>query len=471
MSGQISATPGVSLTPTATMTALPTNYLTAADFDFASQYLPETEHNEFNRWGNQSVASVLRFFGAEKPVAADLIKWAENGRLHTQYRAVTTATADGQGTSVMDNGTGACTFRVNQTVVISSNTSGGEKGKAVISAVSGGTFTVKWYAAAGQPTGFQAATALTAYVYGSEFKKGSSGMSGSLEADTEIFENKTIIMKDLYEVAASDMAQITWVKGSVNDGDQEGFFWYLKSKSRTRQAFDDLIEMAMIEAVPAENGSAAEAYLSDNTGGGNAGTEGLFEAVGTGGNVWSGGYPTAMSEFDEGLIDRLDAQGGVSENLIMDDRRFQLAIDNMLASQNGVGIGGTSYGAFENSKDIALELGFSGFTRGGYEFYNGPWKYLNETTLQGGMISGKVRGLLIPVGSTDVYDQMLGDRSSNPYLHVRYRAGGGAQDRKYRSWLTGGEAGTDNIDKLQINFLSERALCVMGRNNFVLFED
>lgn len=463
------AVPGVQLTPTASMTALPGNYLN--DFDFTSQYMPDVHEQEFNRWGKQSVASVLRFFGSEKGVASDLIKWAENGRLHPQYRAVTTATADGQGTSVMDNGTGVCIFRVNQTVIISDNTVGGVKAKAVISAVSGGTFTVKWYAAAGQPAGFQGSAAMTAYVYGSEFKKGSAGMSGSLEADTEIFDNKTIIMKDLYEVAASDMAQITWVKGAVNDGDPKGYFWFLKSKSRTRQLFDDLLEMAMIEAVPAENGSAAEAFLSDNTGGGNAGTEGLFEAVGTGGNVWSGGYPTAMNEFDEGLIDRLDKQGGVQENLIMNDRKFQLAIDNMLASQNGVGIGGTSYGAFENSKDMALDLGFYGFTRGGYEFYSSPWKYLNETTLQGGLISGKVRGLLIPVGSTDVYDQMLGDRESNPYLHVRYRESEHTGSRKYKTWLLGGEAGTDDIDKLQIQFLSERGLCVMGRNNFVLFED
>jgi hypothetical protein len=82
----------------------------------------------------------------------------------------------------------------------------------------------------------------------------------------------------------------------------------------------------------------------------------------------------------------------------------------MLAAQNSYGAGGTSYGLFENDKEMALNLGFTGFRRG-YDFYKSDWKYLNDPTMRGGLPtsagSGKVSGLLVPAGSTTVYDQIL----------------------------------------------------------------
>ena len=42
----------------------------------------------------------------------------------------------------------------------------------------------------------------TIFVYGSEFKKGTNGMEGSLEANPVIFENNPIIIKDKYEVVS-----------------------------------------------------------------------------------------------------------------------------------------------------------------------------------------------------------------------------------------------------------------------------
>ena len=47
--------------------------------------------------------------------------------------------------------------------------------------------------------------------------------------------------------------------------------------------------------------------------------------------------------------------------------------------------GGTAYGLFENSEDMALNLGFSGFRRGSYDFYKTSWKYLNDASTRGGV--------------------------------------------------------------------------------------
>ena len=92
--------------------------------------------------------------------------------------------------------------------------------------------------------------------------------------------------------------------------------------------------------------------------------------------------------------------------------------------------------------------------------------------MRGGLNSGKVDGLLVPAGSTTVYDQIMGKNAKRPFLHVRYRASE-TEDRRYKTWITGSAGGAANssIDKMQVNFLSERAVCTLGANNFFLFRD
>ena len=187
-------------------------------------------------------------------------------------------------------------------------------------------------------------------------------------------------------------------------------------------------------------------------------------------NVFGGGNPTSLAQFDS-VIQRLDKQGAIEENVIFLNRNFSFDIDDMLAQQNSYGGGGTSYGLFDNDKDMALNLGFTGFRRG-YDFYKSDWKYLNDPTMRGDVVGGAINGLLVPAGSTTVYDQILGKNAKRPFLHVRYRASE-TEDRRYKTWITGsaGGAATSDIDNMQVNFLSERAVCTLGANNFFLFQD
>jgi len=291
-------------------------------------------------------------------------------------------------------------------------------------------------------------------------------MPETLISDDTIFSCSPIILKDTYKVNGSDMAQIGWVEISGEDG-ANGYLWYLKSEHDTRLRFDDYLETAMVEAVPAEAGSGADA---NNAGiSGNKGTDGIFHVVGTRGNVWSGGNPTVLSDFDE-IIERLDKQGSIEENVLFLNRQFGFDIDDMLASQNSYGNGGSSYGLFDNDEEMALNLGFRGFRRG-YDFYKSDWKYLNDPTMRGGLVGGAINGLMVPAGSTTVYDQILGRNAKRPFLHVRYRASE-TEDRRYKTWITGGAGGamTSDIDVMSVNFLSERCVCTMGANNFFLFK-
>jgi len=468
MAGSVLSTPGFELQPSAERKTLASNYIT--NFNFLNQYLPDTYEKEFERYGNRSIASFLRIVGAEMPSNSDLIKWAEQGRLHTKYvNCVATGFSAGADTATiivndtlnpaLTSSTGIA-FRVGQTVFLSSNNTAANSNKGIITSVNytAGTFDVAYYEAAGQT--FGAAETVTAFVYGSEFKKGTEGMVESLEASDEIFENSPIIIKDKYAVSGSDMAQIGWVEVTTENG-ATGYLWYIKSEHETRLRFEDYLEMAMVEGVPAEAGSGAIATAK--------GTEGLFYVVNKRGNVWSGGNPSTLGDFDT-IIQRLDKQGAIEENAIFLNRQFSNDINDMLAHQNSYGAAGTSYGLFDNDEQMALNLGFTGFRRG-YDFYKTDWKYLNDAALRGGIVGGNVNGVLVPAGSTTVYDQILGKNAKRPFLHVRYRASE-TEDRRYKTWITGSAGGavTSSLDAMEVHFLSERALCTLGANNFFLFK-
>ena len=470
----VNLTPGFDLQPSAQQVPVSTNYIT--NFDFLNQYLPDTYEKEFERYGNRTVASFLRMVGAEMPSNSDLIKWAEQGRLHTKYTNVTSGAAAAQDVAtltvndVLVPGTGGIAIRVGQTFMLSDSSIGStNSNKGIVTAVdyAAGTIDVAYYEAGGQT--MAAGVQCSLFIYGSEFQKGSVAMANSLEADDVIFQNSPIIIKDLYEVSGSDMAQIGWIEVTTENG-ATGYLWYLKSEHETRLRFEDYLETAMVEAVPAEAGSGVAAIAAGVASGtGNKGSEGLFYVLGQRGNVWGGGIPAALADFDA-IIQRLDKQGAIEENVLFLNREFSFDIDDMLAAQNSYGAGGSSYGLFDNDEEMALNLGFSGFRRG-YDFYKTDWKYLNDPTMRGDIVGGKINGVLVPAGSTSVYDQILGKNAKRPFLHVRYRASE-TEDRRYKTWITGsaGGAATSGTDVMQVNFLSERALCTLGANNFFLFK-
>jgi len=269
--------------------------------------------------------------GAEMPSNSDMIKWAEQGRLHTKYvncDSNAAAAADTATITVNDSNVSGIAIRVGQTVFVSENSTG-LSNKGIVTAVNttNDTFDVAYYEGGGQT--FPGTNPLSVWIYGSEFKKGTNGMIGSLEAEDEIFDNSPIIIKDKYAVSGSDMAQIGWVEVTTENG-ATGYLWYLKSEHETRLRFEDYLETAMIEAVPAETGSGV-ATQTANSQVGNKGSEGIFYVVNNRGNVWGGGNPTTLSDFDS-IISRLDKQGSIEENVIFVNRAFSFDIDDMLAA-------------------------------------------------------------------------------------------------------------------------------------------
>ena len=457
-----SAGGNLNIVPSPTQQATALNYLsfTGGQNDWSQQYLPELYEAEVERYGDRSVSSFLRMVGAEMPMTSDQIIWSEQGRLHLSYEDVALVASTGVVTLPAGHA-----VREGQTVVV---TDGTTTVKAYVSDVAGspnahtGEITLKRYDKALFSTDTDFADGnVSLFVFGSEFKKGTSGMVGAVNPEFQSFTNSPIIIKDKYEINGSDASQIGWVE-VTGEGGQSGYLWYIKAEGDTRVRFEDYLEMAVVEGELAAAGSGA-------AGEGLKGTEGLFAAIEDRGHVSAGinGDTDDLADFDE-ILKKLDKQGAIEENVLFVNRQVALDIDDMLAAQNSYGAGGTSYGVFDNSEDMAINLGFSGFRRGSYDFYKTDWKYLNDASTRG--FVDDIRGVLVPAGTSSVYDQILGKNIKRPFLHVRYRASE-ADDRRMKSWLTGsvGGAQTSDLDAMEVHYLSERCLVVQGANNFMLF--
>ena len=477
-----------SIVPSQKQQLLDTNFLSfnggagTGDSDtFAQQYLPEIYEQEVERYGNRTLSGFLRMVGAEMPMTSDQVIWSEQNRLHISYDGCTN---DQTNTITIPVAADVKNVVSPQATIVALDGAGNEL-KAVVTAsnLNTGALTVAPYDAT--TTAALATTGIKIFVFGSEYAKGSTtpnntattAANGYVSVDPSFtqFSNSPIIIRNKYVVSGSDTAQIGWVEVATEDG-TGGYLWYLKAESETRLRFEDYLEMSVVEGEKADttlgSGSAFDA--------GYKGTEGLFAAVQSRGNVEAGfnAAANALGEFDN-ILRNLDTQGAIEENMLFLNRETALGFDDMLAGISDGANGGTAYGLFENSEDMALNLGFSGFRRGSYDFYKTDWKYLNDASTRGAISDGlippgygvsAIDGVLIPAGTSTVYDQILGSNIRRPFLHVRYRASQ-TDDRRMKSWLTGsvGGAFTSDLDAMEVNFLSERCLCVQGANNFVLF--
>ena len=460
-----------SLTPSPTKTLFDGNYLAIGsnDFNFTKQFLPEVYEKEVERYGNRSIGAFLRMVSAEMPMASDEVVWTEQGRLHVAYDDAVIAT-DNDNTDNTITIT-AHAIKVNQNIVVSD---GVNTVKAFVKSITANTIEAFPYDAATWPAAFVAVgnPDLKVFVFGSEHGKGTSGQRGSLDAGFQKFTNSPIIIKDRYSINGSDTAQIGWVEVTSENG-ASGYLWYLKSEHETRLRFEDYMEMEMIEAEKA--GVAITSAADPQTGDTFTvrGTEGMFSAIESRGLVFNdqdfdnATGLTGLAEFDL-ILKELDKQGAIEENMLFLGRDTSLDMDNMLARANSYGTGGTSYGVFNQSEDMALNLGFSGFRRGSYDFYKTDWKYLNDAATRG--LTDDIQGVVVPAGVSTVYDQTLGKNISRPFLHIRYRASE-ADNRRFKSWVTGSVgAVTSDIDEMNVDMLTERCLCVQGANNFVLLK-
>jgi hypothetical protein len=484
--------------PASQQQTLSSNYIDFTHADtagWAQQYLPDLMEKEAEVFGPRTISGFLSQVGAEESMTSDQVVWSEQSRLHLSYKGTVVLLGDTNGTFEVEkdiDGNAITTthgIRTNDVVLIAS--AGYVTKCLVVETPASAVISVEPYGAATLANHATTSEGCTLLVIGSEYGKGQAytDNTGTYKSDKRTaltptfksYTNKPIIMKDYYEISGSDVSQIGWVEVTGEEG-QNGYLWYLKAEGDTRARFTDYLEMSMLEAEKAHADSligfgddgqirgAADAGV-------NAGTEGLFAAIESRGNLTSGitgvNAATDLAEFDA-ILAEFDSQGAIEENMMFVNRATSLAMDDMLASMNSYGAGGTSYGVFDNEEDMALNLGFSGFRRGSYDFYKSDMRYLNDKATRGAINtaagSAAIRGIIVPAGTSTVYDQSLGKNLKRPFLHVRYRASQ-TDNRKMKTWTTGSVgAATSALDAMQIHYLSERCLVTQGANNFMLMK-
>ena len=302
---------------------------------------------------------------------------------------------------------------------------------------------------------------------GNMYAQGTDQPSNFTDADVIKRKNPFMIVKDRYQVNGSQATNIGWV--NVGGGE---FRWFMYGEQEARKRFEDRREMMLLFG---EKNAATASHDADNDLGKTiAGSEGYFSALEDRGiNITNANANPldSFAEFDDIIIE-LDKQGAPAEYALYLNRKQDLAIDDMLAS--GISTGVTAglpgqFGAFQNNADMAVQLGFKSFTRGGYTFHKHDWKLLNDPTLLGAATA--FQGVMVPLAN--VADPRTGNRA--PALAMYYKEANG-YSREMEHWVTGGGVlghtnnGDAGTDVATFHYRSEVALCVRAANKHVIIK-
>jgi len=302
-------------------------------------------------------------------------------------------------------------------------------------------------------------------IIGNIYAQGTNQPTGFTDPGIIRYTNPYMIVKDRYEVNGSQATNIGYV--NLGGGD---YRWFMYGEKEARARFEDKRELMMLFG---EKRDQSGATALDNA---LAGSEGYFSAVENRGIQVSSASSNPLdsfSEFDD-IILELDKQGAPSEYAMYVNRKQDLAIDDMLAA--GIATGVTAglpgqFGSFQNNADMAVQLGFKSFTRGGYTFHKHDWRLLNDPTMLGAGSSNFIQGAMVPLRT--VNDARSG--ASVPALSMHYKEANG-YSREMEHWVTGGGVlghnnnGDLGTDQAVFHYRSEIALCVRAANQHVIIK-
>jgi len=438
--------------------ATPDKYISLGDFiDEINK--PDNRTQLVKSFGAQTITGFLQLTGATKAQGvADEVQWWEEARLHATQNAGTATIASaalGAAQTITLASSATVNIRLNDILMLP----GGNRVFVAAVTATGATPQAQVYNLknATLPT---AAGSLTLPIVGNLYAQGTDQPTEYLESNVLKRANPYMIIKESYKVTGSQATNLGWAEVAPGD-----FRWFMKGEMDTRQRFLDKRELMMLLGQKVT--STATAGLSSAA---ISGSEGYFDAIENRGLV-SGGRITTLAELDA-LVKELDRQGAGPEYAMYVDRTQDFAIDDLIAAGLGSSLTSgvaTQFGAFNNSADMAIALGFKSMSRGGYTFHKHAWKLLNDPTMLGiensSVELSPYAGVMIPLST--VVDAKTGDRS--PSLEINYKASNG-YSREMEHWLTGSVLGSSNAtsDLVQFNYRSEIALVTRAANRHVV---
>lgn len=434
----------------------PTKYTSLYDF-IDEVNAPDVRSQLIKQYGDQGITGFLKLTGAVNSAGtADEVTYYEEARLHQGQLIAGAVTAGATMTVVTDadagaDDAGALVVRVGDILL---NPADGKR-MYVTEIVAegddaGNSFKVKTLDGAAPAADIADNTVLP--IVGNMFAQGSDQPGRFLQSNVVKRKNDYAIVKEIYEVSGSQATNVGYI--DLGGGD---YRWYIKSEADTRQRFLDKREMTMLLG---EQTSAVT---------GVAGTEGYFAAIEDRG-ITTNEVVDSVADLDL-VLKQLDKQGAPSEYAVYANTNQFLKLDDMLSNIGANGGGLTaSFGAFDNDKDMAVNLGFQSFARGGYTFHKHAWKLLNDPTLLGtdALAASVASGVMIPIAN--VVDPKSGNRA--PALEMNYKSTNG-YSREMEHWVTGGGVlgfTNDTKDLAQFNYRSECCLVTRAANQHVLIK-
>ena len=417
---------------------------------------PDNRDLLIQTYGDQGITGFLELTGAVKNAGtADEVQYWEEGRLHktVAYSSVTNGVV-----TVADNTPSV--VRLNDVLLFSDGT------RAVVTDedTSGTTFTTIPLDGTAA-SAFDLASADTAVIIGNIYAQGTDQPTAFYNTDVTKRINPFLITKETYQVNGSQATNIGWIDANGN-GD---YRWYVKGEMDTRKRFMNQREMMMLFSEAVTDTATADADTVALASGSVPGSEGYFQAVERRGIETTGDFDS-MADMDN-IILLLDKQGAPSEYAMYVNTQTSLNMDDMVAA--GIATSVTAglpgqFGAFQNSSDMAVQLGFKSFTRGGYTFHKHDWKLLNDPTLLGAFGTPLYKGAMVPMSM--VADAKTGVKA--PALEMNYKSANG-YSREMEHWVTGGGVlgyQTNGEDLAKFHYRSECNLITRAANQHVILK-
>jgi len=457
-----------SVTPSNAAVATTNNYVSSVDLvkrmdggtTDAGQALHSRDVDEqlIKRYGDQGITGLMELLGSKKETSSKTYEHYEETLLHNYFTAVMGSSGDFTIDTAYDDqadDTGNTALRDGDIIM------GGSGALYYVTAADAAQptddFTIKTVSDGVLGT----ATADTKFCIVGNAWAEQTDQPGGITPRVHQYQNSTQIIKESFIVSGSEATNAVYVKV---DG---GYLWYLKGEADTYQRFQDYAELAMII------GSAGDGTLTSadtDTGSSTVTTtEGLLPFIENKGQSMDlGSSAITMADFDA-AVKSLDKYRGAKEMALYAGINLSLDIDDLLASQGAYAAGGANYGTFANNKDIALNLGFNSFSRGGYTFHKKTYDLFNRPDLLGGTgFNYNGYGMCIPMDSQK--DAKSGEKI--PSLRMRYKAANG-YSREMEHWLTGSAVlknPTSTTDELRCNYRTERGFEGFAPNRFLLFK-
>lgn len=469
----VSTASGMVLRPTSVQTATNENYVSALTATSGNLHKRDVSEQLVKRYGDQGITGLLELMGAKAPTTQSTFEHYEEAFLHNDlvFQFNTSVSAAGTGSEAITVQAGSLhdnksAIRVGDILLLEDGTQCYVQARASETAA-----TIYPLTSSGFVSAFAQDVDVNAVIIGNAFSEGSAQPEG-LTPRIHEYSNQVQIIKESFEVTGSEATNVVYVKVD-NEEMGSGYLWYLKGEADTYKRFMDFAEIQMVLGNTISNTTlTATSSTLDGTSYSNStlrGTEGLLPFIENKGQSMDlGSSAITMADFDA-IVKSLDKYRGAKENALYAGINLSLDVDDLLAAQGAYAAGGANYGTFQNNKDMAMNLGFNSFTRGGYTFHKKTYDLFNHPKLLGAT-GQKYNGYGIIIPMDTQKDARSGEMI--PSLRIRYKAANG-YSRDMEHWLTGSavlQNKTNTEDVLKSHYRCERGFEGFAANRYMLIK-